>query len=217
MLTHSHSSIKDFQGCARRYHQVKILKRFKSQPTEATTYGNLVHEAFEKYLMEDTPLPEHLSKHQPVLDKIKSMPGDRHCELKLGMRQDFTPCGFFDSDVWFRGIPDLLIVNGTTAWVGDWKTGKSSRYADTSQLELMAAMAMTHFPEVQKVKGMLFFIVPNDVILSFHKRDQLPEILSKWAGHASVIEAHLKNDVWNASPSGLCKFCPVSQEVCEHR
>lgn len=217
MLTHSHSSIKDFQGCARRYHQVKILKRFKSQPTEATTYGNLVHEAFEKYLMEDTPLPEHLGKHQPVLDKIKSMPGDRHCELKLGMRQDFTPCGFFDSDVWFRGIPDLLIVNGTTAWVGDWKTGKSSRYADTSQLELMAAMAMVHFPEVQKVKGMLFFIVPNDVILSFHKRDQLPEILSKWAGHASVIEEHIKKDVWNASPSGLCKFCPVSQEVCEHR
>jgi hypothetical protein len=217
MLTHSHSSIKDFQGCARRYHQVKILKRFKSQPTEATMYGNLVHEVFEKYLMEDAPLPDHLSKHQPVLDKIKTMPGYRHCELKLGMRQDFTPCGFFDKDVWFRGIPDLLVVNGSTAWVGDWKTGKSSRYADTSQLELMAAMTMVHFPEVQKVKGMLFFIVPNDVILSMYKREQLPDILSKWAGHAFVVEEHLKNDVWNASPSGLCKFCPVSQEACEHR
>jgi hypothetical protein len=217
MLTHSHSSIKDFQGCARRYHQVRILKRFKQQPTEATTYGTLVHEAFEKYLMEDTPLPEHLGKHKPVLDKIKAMPGDRHCELKLGMRQDFTPCGFYDESVWLRGIPDLLIVNGATAWVGDWKTGKSSRYADTSQLELMAAMAMTHFPEVQKVKAMLFFIVPNDVILSLYKREQMPDILSKWAGHASMIEANLDKDVWNASPSGLCKFCPVSSEVCEHR
>jgi hypothetical protein len=180
-------------------------------------YGNLVHEVFEKYLMEGTPLPEHLSKHQPVLDKIKAMPGYRHCELKLGMRQDFSPCGFFDKDVWFRGIPDLLVVNGSTAWVGDWKTGKSSRYADTSQLELMAAMTMVHFPEVQKVKAMLFFIVPNDVILSMYKREQLPDILSKWAGHAFVVEEHLKNDVWNASPSGLCKFCPVSQEACEHR
>ena len=540
MLIHSHSSIKDYQGCARRFHQVRVLKRFKSQPTEATLYGNLVHEAFEKYLMEDKPLPEHLDKHQPVLDKIKSMLGDRHCELKLGMTKDFKPCGFFDKDVWFRGIPDLLIVNGKTAWVGDWKglaldtkiptptgfttmrdirvgdevfdatgavcnvvgksqvkyipcyrvtfsdtstvicdeehlwkltdgsainvkdlmgkrnkkqrtyipkipltgslnlpdvglpidpyvlglwiadgsvgsgeiskpdafiweeiqrrgypvdmatgnygacptrtvkglrtqlrlanllttpkhipkvylrashnqrlellqglmdgdgnanptrksavftttskqlsddvcellcslgqrplqskvtakgfgktiaafpvsfrpinlnpfklprkadavkqewsnigsntrhavkvepiptvptqciavsspdhtflctermipthnTGKSSRYADTSQLELMAAMAMTHFPEVQKVKAMLFFIVPNDVILSLYKREQMPDILSKWAGHASMVEATLANDVWNASPSGLCKFCPVSEEVCEHR
>ena len=217
MLIHSHSSIKDYQGCARRYHQVRILKRFKSQPTEATLYGNLVHEAFEKYLMEDTPLPEHLAKHQSVLDKIKAMPGDRHCELKLGMTKDFKPCGFFEEGVWFRGIPDLLVVNGKTAWVGDWKTGKSSRYADTSQLELMAAMTMTHFPEVEKVKSMLFFIVPNDVILSLYKREQMPDILSKWAGHASMIEANLTNDVWNASPSGLCKFCPLSENVCEHR
>jgi hypothetical protein len=76
---------------------------------------------------------------------------------------------------------------------------------------------MTHFPEVQKVKAMLFFIVPIDVILSLDKRDQMPDILSKWAGHASMIEANLDKDVWNASPSGLCKFCPVSSEVCEHR
>ena len=89
MLIHSHSSIKDYQGCARRFHQVRILKRFKSQPTEATLYGTLVHEAFEKYLMEGTPLPEHLAKHQPALDSIKAMPGDRHCELKLGMTKDF--------------------------------------------------------------------------------------------------------------------------------
>jgi hypothetical protein len=540
MLIHSHSSIKDYQGCARRYHQVRILKRFKSQPTEATLYGNLVHEAFEKYLMEDTPLPEHLGKHQSVLDKIKAMPGDRHCELKLGMTKDFKPCGFFEEGVWFRGIPDLLVVNGKTAWVGDWKglaldtkiptptgfttmrdirvgdevfdatgavcnvvgksqvkyipcyrvtfsdtstvicdeehlwkltdgsainvkdlmgkrnkkqrtyipkipltgslnlpdislpidpyvlglwiadgsvgsgeiskpdafvweeiqrrgypvdmgtgsygacptrtakglrtqlrlanllgvpkhipkvylrashnqrlellqglmdgdgnanptrksavftttskqlsddicellcslgqrplqsrvtangfgktvtafpvsfrpininpfklprkadaikkewsnigsntrhavkvesipivptqciavsspdhtflctermipthnTGKSSRYADTSQLELMAAMTMTHFPEVEKVKSMLFFIVPNDIIQSLYKRDQMSDILSKWAGYASMVEANLTNDVWNASPSGLCKFCPVSEDVCEHR
>ncbi len=217
MLIHSHSSIKDFQGCARRYHQVRILKRFKSQPTEATTYGNLVHKAFEDYLMKDVALPDHLSKYQGVLDKIKAMPGDRYCELKVGMTKDFKPCGFADKDVWFRGIPDLLIVNGATAWVGDWKTGKSSKYADTSQLELMAAMTMTHFPEVQKVKSMLFFIVPNDVILSLYRREQMPEILSKWVGHVSAIEKAVQADVWNASPSGLCKFCPVSEEACEHR
>lgn len=217
MLIHSHSSIKDFQGCARRFHQVRVLKRFKSQPTEATLYGNLVHKAFEDYIMQDLHLPDHLQKHQSILDKIKAMPGERHCELKLGMTKDFKPCGFFDENVWIRGIPDLLVVNGATAWVGDWKTGKSSKYADTSQLELMAAMTMTHFPEVQKVKAMLFFIVPNDVILSLYRREQMSEILAKWVGHTAVIDKALEIDVWNASPSGLCKFCPVSEEACEHR
>lgn len=217
MLTHSHSSIKDFQGCSRRYQQVRILKRFKQAPTEATTYGQLVHKAFEDYLMTDTALPEHLARHEPVLAKIKAMPGDRYCEQKLGMKHDFTPCEFRAPDVWFRGIPDLLIVNGSKAWVGDWKTGKSSRFADTSQLELMAAMTMAHYPQVNTVKGMLFFIVPGDVILSMYKREQLPDILSRWAGHAAQIEDALAADVWNARPSGLCKFCPVTPEVCEHR
>jgi hypothetical protein len=217
MLIHSHSSIKDFQGCARRYQQVRILKRFKSQPTEATTYGNLVHEAIEKFLKDGTELPEHLQRHTEVLEGIRDMPGQRFCEEKLGLRKDFTPCGFFDKDVWFRGIPDLLVVNNEIAWLADWKTGKSSRYADISQLELMAAMTMAHHPSVLKVKAMLFFLVPGDVIQARYYREQMPDILSRWAGHAAAIEDTVAVDVWNATPSGLCKFCPVSQDVCEHR
>jgi hypothetical protein len=217
MLIHSHSSIKDFQGCPRRYQQVRILKRFKQSPTEATTYGTWVHEAFEKFLMHSTPLPESLQQHEPALQRIKDMPGRRLCEQRMGMRKDFSPCTFSAKDVWFRGIPDLIIINDATAWVGDWKTGKSSRFADTSQLELMAAMVMAHYPNVQRVKGMLFFIVPGDVIQATYKRDQLPDILSRWSGHAAQIEETLANDVWNARPSPLCRFCPVTEDVCEHR
>jgi hypothetical protein len=39
----SHSSLKDFEGCARRYHEVKVLKKYPFQETEATRYGNQVH------------------------------------------------------------------------------------------------------------------------------------------------------------------------------
>ena len=101
------------------------------------------------------------------------------------------------------------------ARVVDFKTGKSARYADTSQLELMAAMIMIHYPSVQVVKGMLLFVVADDAVKAEFTREQLPTILSKWAGDASMIEAAVENDVWNAKPSGLCKFCPVKS--CEHR
>lgn len=101
--------------------------------------------------------------------------------------------------------------------MADWKTGKSSRYADTSQLELMAAMAMVHYPQVEKVKTMLFFIVPGDIIRAVYTRTQLPDILSKWTGYADQIDAMDPNQPWPAKPSGLCKFCPVSEEACEHR
>lgn len=218
-LKHSFSSIKDFQSCARRYHQVRILRKFKQEPTDATMYGERVHKAFEKYIRDGLSLPAELSQFQKFVAPFADMAGEKFCEIKMGMRKDFTPCGFFDEDVWFRGIPDVLIISPkkTVARVADWKTGKSARYADSTQLELMAAMTMAHYPEVETVKGMLLFVVAGEAVKAEYTRSQLPEIFSKWAGYAGQIEKALGADVWNPSPSGLCKFCPVNDTVCEYK
>ncbi len=215
-LAHSYSAIKDFEGCPRRYHEVRILKKFKQKDTEATLYGTAVHKAFEDYIRDNTPLPESFANYKPFVEPLAAIEGDIRCEEKLGIRADFTPCGFFDKDVWFRGIPDYLAISksGKVARVADYKTGKSSRYADTAQLELMAAMVMSHHPSVDTVRGALLFVVVGDVIKAEYTRSQLPEILSKWAGRASAIEAAVDHGVWNPRSSALCKFCPVS--TCDH-
>jgi hypothetical protein len=215
-LAHSYSGIKDYEGCPRRYHEVKILKKFKSKDTEATMYGTAVHKAFEEYIRDKTPLPASYENYKPFVEPLANSKGDVRCEEKLGIRKDFTPCGFFDKDVWFRGIPDYLAINHDKgiARVADYKTGKSSRYADSAQLELMAAMVMIHHPDVHTVKGALLFVVVGDIIKSEYTRKQLPEILSKWAGRASAIEAAVVHGVWNPKSSALCKFCPVT--TCEN-
>ena len=215
-LAHSYSSVKDYEGCARRYHEVRILKKFKSQDTQATLYGTAVHSAFEHYIKDGTPLPEQFAQFQPFVEPLAAVDGEIRCEDKMAIRVDFSPCGFFDKDVWFRGIPDYLAIStsGKTARVADYKTGKSSRYADTAQLELMAAMVMLHHPTVDKVKGALLFVVVGDIIKAEYTRVQLPEILSKWAGRAGAIEKAVEVGVWNPRSSALCKFCPVSS--CEH-
>lgn len=215
-LAHSYSSIKDFEGCPRRYHEVRILKKFKSQDTEATLYGTAVHKAFEDYIRDGVDLPEAYAAYRKFVDPLAKIEADIHCEQKLGIRADFTPCEFFDKDVWFRGIPDYLAIShsGKVARVADYKTGKSSRYADTAQLELMAAMVFIHYPNVERVKGALLFVVANDIIRAEYSREDLPEILSKWAGRAAAIEGALEVNVWNPRSSALCKFCPVSS--CEH-
>lgn len=219
MLKHSYSAIKDFQGCARRYHQVRILRRFKSEPTEATQYGERLHKAFELYLTQAEPLPADLVRHQPMLDTLVGAARTIICEQKMGVRADFTPCDFFADDVWMRGVPDLLMLdceNGK-AWLGDWKSGKSARFADTEQLELMAAMTMAHYPEIDHVRGILAFVVAGTAVKAEYRREQLPAIWSKWVGRADMIRQALDNDVWNATPSALCRFCPVNREACEHR
>jgi hypothetical protein len=46
-ITWSHSALKDFEGCARRYHEVKVLKKFPFQDTDQTRYGKDLHKAAE--------------------------------------------------------------------------------------------------------------------------------------------------------------------------
>lgn len=215
-LAHSYSSVKDFEGCPRRYHEVRILKKFKSKDTEATMYGTAVHKAFEERIRDNIPLPEHLAHYAPFVEPLTKATGEIRCEERMAIRADFTPCEFFDKDVWFRGIPDYLSINRDrgVARVVDYKTGKSSRYADIAQLELMAAMVMIHHPEINLVKGALLFVVAGDIIKSEFPRSGLATILSKWAGRADAIEQALTVGVWNPRSSALCKFCPVS--TCEY-
>lgn len=216
-LAHSYSSIKQFENCARQYHQVRILKAFKQEDTEATMYGTDVHLAMENFLMHGTPLPDKYRQFLPYAMSVSRASGVMRCEEKLGIREDFTPCGFFDKGVWFRGVPDVMVVGDRIARVGDWKTGKSARYADPDQLELMAAMIMAHYPNVEEVRGVLVFLVAKDVVHRVYHRDQFGEIMSKWAGRAARIEAALESGVWNPRKGPLCRFCPVPKEVCEFK
>lgn len=215
MAAYSYSAIKQFENCPRQYHEVKVLKRYKSKDTEATLYGTAVHKAFEDHVKDKVPLPADYERYAKFVEPLAAMQGEIRCEEKLGIRADFTPCGFFDDDVWFRGIPDYLALNFDTgvARVADYKTGKSSRYADMAQLELMAAMVFIHHPEIHTVKGILLFVVADAVIKAKFKRESLQLILSRWAGRANAIEVAMESGTWNPKSSGLCGFCPV--ESCE--
>lgn len=215
-LAHSYSAIKDFENCRRKYHEVRILKKFKQSDTEATLYGTAVHKAFEEYIRDGVPIPAQFSQFESMIAPLRDVAGELFCERKMGIRADFTPCEFFDKDVWFRAIPDYLVVNSDTkvARIVDYKTGKSSRYADTAQLELLAAMTMIYHPEVETVKGALLFVVANDIVRATYKRADMSAILSKWVGRAAAIEAALESNNWGPSKSPLCRFCPVS--TCEY-
>lgn len=137
----SHSSLKDYEGCPRRYHEVKVLKHYTFQETEATRYGTVLHEAAEHYIRDGTPLPEQFAFVKDTLDALSSKPGRKLCEQKMALDIDLKPCGWKSEQVWVRGIADLLIIDdeNLTAWVVDYKTG-NNKYPDREQLKLMALM-----------------------------------------------------------------------------
>jgi len=211
----SFSGMKLFEDCARKFHHLKVLKDYVEPQGEALLYGNEFHKAAELYIRDGVDLPGKFKFAMPVLMQLKNLPGEKHCELKMGLTENLEPCGFFDKDVWWRGAIDLLIVNGDTARVVDYKTGGNTRYADTDQLQLMALAVFKYFPQVTKIKGALAFVVCNAFIKEEYEISRAPGLWAGWMRRYEKLEAAFETGVWNPSPSGLCaRFCSV--ESCSH-
>lgn len=178
-------------------------------------FGKEVHQAAEDYIGKGTPIPEKYKFIEPVLQILEKMPGEKLVEYKMGLTKELEPCGFFDENVWFRGVGDLIILDGDTASVIDYKTGKSSQYADTKQLELMALAVFRHFPEVTKVKAGLAFVVCEDFVKAKYSVDNAPLFWVRWIEETNRLENAYKTNVWNPKPNFTCKkFCKVLD--CEH-
>lgn len=213
----SYSRIKAFETCPKQFYHTHILKEFPFKETEAMRYGTEFHKAAEEFIRDAKPVPERFAFAKPALQVLNDMEGDKYCELKVGLTADLEPCGFFAEDVWFRGVVDLIIVNDETglATVVDYKSGKSARYADKGQLELMALAVFKYFPQVEKVRAGLLFVIANEFIKDKYAADSQPDMWKKWLAEYAKMEKAAETDVWNPRPSGLCRaHCPVTQ--CPH-
>jgi len=211
----SFSSIKNFITCPKQYYHLKVLKEYPMEETEAILYGNRFHKAAEDYIRDGTDLPKEFERYRKALDGLNALPGDKHCELKFALTEDLEPCSFKSRDAWWRGIADLLIIDGDRAFVIDYKTGASAKYADTGQLELMAMAVFKHYPEVTRVKAGLFFVVAGSFPKEKYKAEDQDKLWVKWLTEYGRLRSAYDNGVWNPRPSGLCKkHCPVME--CAH-
>jgi len=215
----SYSGIKLFETCPKKYEAEKITKEVKFTDSEATLYGKSLHLAAEEYIRDGKELPGQFAFIKPYLDKLVAIPGEKHCELKLGVKKDdgrLVACDFFDSSVWFRGIADLVIIDGAKGWIVDYKTGKSAKYADTRQLALMAAALFLKYPELEKIKASLLFVVSKEFIRAEYEAERGLDIFGELADLLTQREVSYNTGVFNPKQNGLCKkWCPVTS--CPHQ
>jgi hypothetical protein len=214
-ISWSYSSIKLFDQCPKKYYHLRVAKDVKEPETDAMLYGTLFHEAAELYIKDGTPIPPQFTFVKSTLDNLKKLEGDKYCEFQMGLNDNLEPCGFKDKDVWWRGIADLLVINGDEARCLDYKTGKSAKYADTDQLELMALAIFKHFPQIKKVKAGLLFVVSKNFIKDSYNAENQDKMWLKWFTEYNRMKFSYEKNVWNPRPSGLCrKHCSVLE--CAH-
>ncbi len=212
----SYSSITMYDLCPRKYQEIRVLKKHPKQASEAMTYGTECHEAAENYIEQGWALPPKFEFIKPYLDPLKKIPGKKHCELRMGLKKDLTPCWFMDPEVWWQGVADLVVLNGDKAHLIDYKTGKSSRYADYDQLEILSLALFKHYPQIKTIKAALLFLVAQDFKEVIYSHEYAKnDAWVKWFKKIQRLETSIETGVWNPIPNFTCRnYCPCTS--CPH-
>ena len=213
MLTHSFSSIKMYENCPKRYYHQRIRKEVQDKGSDATIYGERIHEALEHRLESKVNFPKESEGYEVLCRGIEKTArgGTLLVEQKLTLSEDLTPTGWWDGDAWVRSILDVLVLHNDTAVVMDWKTGK--RRPDFTQLELFALQVFSHFPDIDKVKSSFLWLKDMQMDSKIYYRDELGSMWGKLLQRISRIEQSLAHDKWPPKPSGLCNYCPA-KNIC---
>ena len=193
---------------------MKIAKDYTEGETDAMRYGTEAHLVAEEYIRDGKPVPVKFAYMKDVLEALNRRRGNKTTEIKMGLTVDLEPCKFRAKNVWWRGIADLVITDGSTAWIVDYKTGKSAKYADKGQLELMALATFKFFPEIKSINAALIFTKAKKFIKHKYTDDMIDSLWDKWLSKFKRMEVAYETDTWNAHPSGLCKrHCAVLECV----
>jgi CRISPR/Cas system-associated exonuclease Cas4 (RecB family) len=205
----SYSGLKEYVNCPRQYYEVKVAKNFTKRPTQQMLYGTAVHKALEDYVGEGKPLEKNYERYQPMLDALLTIEGERLPEYRMAINTELEPCTWGAEDYWVRGIVDLLVLGGDTAYIVDYKTG-SAKYPDVNQLKLMSLMTYAHFPKVEHIKAGLLFVAHNTFINEVYHRDQSEDLWKDFLPDLERLKLSYDNDKWPENPTPLCGWCPVT-------
>ncbi len=213
MIKWSFSSLKDYVNCPKQYQEIKVLQNVVKKVSSQMQYGTDVHKALEEYAVSGKALPIHYSKFKKMVDVLLNINGQKYIEYKMALTEDKIPCEFDAPQYWVRGIVDLMIVDGDTAFVVDYKTG-SNKYPDPKQLKLMALMTFAHFPQVQTVRAGLLFVVHNSFLPDDYVRQKQDVYWQEFTPDLARMERSFRLGHWPPNPSPLCRWCPV--KTCDY-
>lgn len=214
-LPWSFSSLSSYETCPRRFYLTRIAKVVTEPQTQATLHGNEVHKALEQYVGGVRALPDKYESYRAVADKLRATPGQKLLEHKFGLTKGLKACGFFDADVWVRGVLDVNILRTTEAIVLDYKTGK--RKPDNDQLRLFAGAALNLWPYIEKVKTGYIWLQTGQIDSETFTQDDAKPIMAEFSARVFRMEESQRKNDWPAKPSGLCaNWCPVGRSNCEY-
>lgn len=212
----SYSRLSTFEQCPAKFDYLYVTKLVRDAGSEASEYGNRVHEVLEKYGKDELDLDslglegkQTLQRWGPVVDSIKNKSGEKYYEFNMAVDENNRPVDWFSSDVFIRSIADVLVVDGGVAYCLDYKTGKVRE--NPTQLQLFAAMVFWHFPEVETVKTSFIWLKFDEVTNASYQRKYLSALWDGLKPRFDRVQETIDLGVFDTKPSGLCPWCPAKK------
>lgn len=209
-LQFSHTVLSQFDNCPEAMRQLYIVKEFKKVYTPAISGGIDTHDAIDKYLKRQAPLPADLARAQPFVASFEKL-GNVESEVSFGVDREWRPADFWTAHL--RGKFDVIarVPEKRRAVIGDWKDGNVREKPD--QLEIGAALLMANDPTIDEVIGFNIWLKVGQLgtKYTFKRGDGATAKLTRKMWNIETLDPKVE---WGKRQSGLCGYCPVKS--CEH-
>ena len=208
----SYSALSMYEQCPKKFYHLKVAKDVKDSDSSFSHEGKEVHDAMFQRVIKGVNLPLPIRHYEKWAAAFAKRPGEKHGEMKLCLNNKFEPVDWFAKDAWVRAVVDLLIIEGDTAVIVDWKTGKVR--LDWTQLRLAAAVLSRLMPEIENFKMVFVWLRENKMHSETLTKGQIKGVWNELLPRVKSIELAKKTVEFPANESGLCRYCPVSS--CPH-
>lgn len=208
-FAYSYTFLNDAENCLYKAYRKHIKRDLpKEEMSEALLEGIRVHEALEKYIITGKGPGEVSLIAAEAAKKFRDRGAE--AEKKLGMSKQRVAADYWDPDVWLRGKIDVLLVEGDTALIVDWKTGKKRE--NPFELKVQALLVQCNYP-VTYIYGTYVWI-KDEELGKMYDLSGVSEVYSDVCEIMHKAEKCGESGKWPKKPNALCGWCPVKD--CEH-
>jgi hypothetical protein len=205
----SYSFLNTWSTCAHQAARRYIIKDLPKEPeSPEMKWGNEVHKAMEWRLKGEAELTLEMP-YEPfaaALDGRGVKP-----EQMLGITSGGKPVDFWDGSTWLRGKLDAPVVDGPTALLLDWKTGKVRE--DPYELEIGALLLQAKHPKIKTIVGRYVWLKENR-LGETHDCSDTQRTFNFVHDTMDEVEHAIKMEKFDKTPGPLCGWCPVTD--CSH-
>lgn len=206
----TYSILNTYKNCPHQMARRYIVKDQPFVETPEMKWGNEIHSAFEYRVSGGKPLPQNMEQWESFAKPFDGT--GAVVEQKLGINANGYAVGFWDGSAWFRGKADVVILKDETAYINDWKSGKSA-YEDPFELETNAVLLHAKHPHLKRIVGSYTWLKENRISQIYDLSDTAKtwQTICKLMGE--ILEKR-KTGEFEKIKSGLCGWCSV--EDCEN-